>query len=139
MEFRMPREQEIFKRAVREHCEKFVAPRSRDIDEKEAGIPDDILKGLADIGVFGCCIPEKYGGSAQEGEEMQYANIAIQELSWAELSMSLPVYTLLTIGWGGLFIAKAGSEELKKEILPRLATGEWSWGIAVTEPGGGSD
>jgi len=139
MDFRMSREQELFKKAVREYCEKNIAPRSREIDEKEAGIPDDIIKGLADIGVFGCTIPEKYDGCAQPGEAMQYANIAIHELARAELSMSLPVYTLLTIGWGGFFLNLHAKEEVKKEILPRLASGEWAWGIAVTEPGGGSD
>lgn len=139
MEFRMSREQELFRRSLREYCEKNVVPRSRDIDEKEAGIPDDIIHGLAELGVFGCTIPEKYGGSAQSGEEMQYANIAIHELGRAELSMSLPVYTLLTIGWGGMFLSQYASDEVKQEVLPKLASGEWSWGIAVTEPGGGSD
>jgi acyl-CoA dehydrogenase len=139
MEFRLSREQEMFTRALREYCEKNVEPRAREIDEKEAGIPDEIISGMAELGVFGCTIPEQYGGSAQPGEEMQYANIAIQELGRAELSMSLPVYTLLTIGWGGMFLSKCASEEVKEEILPKLASGEWSWGICVTEPGGGSD
>jgi alkylation response protein AidB-like acyl-CoA dehydrogenase len=57
MEFRLSKEHEMFKRSVREYCEKNVAPRSREIDEKENGIPDDIIKGLADIGVFGCTVP----------------------------------------------------------------------------------
>ncbi len=135
----MTSEQQLFKKAVREYCEKYVAPRSREIDEKEAGIPDDLIKGLADLGVFGCTVPEKYGGCALPGQEMQYANIAIHELGRAELSMSLPVYMLLTIGWGGEFIQYYATEDAKKEILPKLASGEWSWGIAVTEPGGGSD
>jgi acyl-CoA dehydrogenase len=139
MEFRMSREQELFKRTLRKYCEKNIVPRSREIDEKEAGIPDDIINGLAELGVFGCTIPEEYGGSAQPGEEMQYANIAIHELGRAELSMSLPVYTLLTIGWGGMFLSQYASDEVKQEVLPKLASGEWSWGIAVTEPGGGSD
>ncbi len=45
MDFRMTSEQQLFKKAVREYCEKYVAPRSREIDEKEAGIPDDLIKG----------------------------------------------------------------------------------------------
>ena len=53
--------------------------------------------------------------------------------------MSLPVYTLLTIGWGGYFLNVAASKELKQEVLPKIASGEWPWGINVTEPGGGSD
>lgn len=139
MDFTMSREQELFKRAVRDYCEKNVAPKAREIDENEGSIPGDMIKGLADLGVFGCTIPEKYGGFAQPGEEMQYANIAIHEIARAEISMALPVYTLLTIGWGGMFLARFASDEVKEEILPKLASGEWCWGIAVTEPGGGSD
>lgn len=139
MEFRLTREQELFKRVVREHCERNIEPRSREIDEREAGIPDDLIKGLVDLGVFGITIPEKYGGSAKPGEEMQYANIAVHEIARAELSMSLPVYTLLTIGWGGQFLNQYASDEVKSEVLPKLASGEWFWGICVTEPGGGSD
>lgn len=141
MDFGMSWEQKIFQRTVREYCEKNVTPISRDIDEEkfEKRIPDEILKGLADIGVFGCTIPEEYGGSAQPGEEIQYANIAIQEISRTEMSMSLPVYMLLTIGWGGEFLRIYAKEEVKREILPKLASGEWFWGINVTEPGAGSD
>jgi len=139
MEFTMSDEQKLFKRTVREYCHKNVEPRARQIDEAEAGIPDDIIKGLADIGIFGCTIPEEYGGSAPQGEEMQYANIAIHEIARAELSVSLPVYTLLTIGWGGQFLKLYAREEVKREILPKLASGEWFWGISITEPGGGSD
>ncbi len=139
MEFRMSREQEIFKGAVREYGEKNIEPRAREIDEAEAGIPDDLIKGMAELGIFGCTIPEEYGGCAQPGEEMQYANIAIHELARVELSMSLPVYTLLTIGWGGQFLAVHANEEVKREVLPKVASGEWSWGVSVTEAGGGSD
>jgi acyl-CoA dehydrogenase len=138
MEFRLSAEQELFKRMVREFCEKNVEPRSREIDDKEDGIPDDIIQGLAELGVFGIVIPEKYGGSAPEGEEMAYANIAVQEIARAEMSMALPVYTLLCLGWGFL-IAKYGTDQLKEEVLPRIAAGEYFAGINTTEPAGGSD
>jgi acyl-CoA dehydrogenase len=52
--------------------------------------------------------------------------------------MSLPVYTLLCLGWSYL-IVKHGSEELKREVLPKVASGEWFVGINTTEPQGGSD
>jgi acyl-CoA dehydrogenase len=138
VEFRLSTEQELFKRMVREFCEKNVEPRSREIDDKEAGIPDDIIQGLADLGVFGIVIPEEYGGSAPEGEEMVYANIAVQELGRAEMSMALPVYTLLCLGWGFL-ISKYGTKQLKEEVLPSIAAGKYFAGIATTEPAGGSD
>jgi acyl-CoA dehydrogenase len=138
MEFRLSAEQELFKRMIREFCEKNVEPRSREIDDKEKGIPDEIIQGLADLGVFGIVIPEKYGGSAPEGEEMTYANIAVQEMARAEMSMALPVYVLLCLGWGFL-ISKYGTDQLKEEVLPRVTAGEYFTGINTTEPAGGSD
>jgi len=138
MEFRLSAEQELFKRMIREFCEKNVEPRSREIDDKEDGIPDDIIQGLADLGIFGIVIPEKYGGSAPEGEEMTYANIAVQEIARAEMSMALPVYVLLCLGWGFL-ISKYGTDQLKEEVLSRIAAGEYFAGINTTEPAGGSD
>jgi acyl-CoA dehydrogenase len=138
MDFRFTPEQELWRKQVREYAEKNIAPRSRGIDEAEAGIPKDIIKGMVDLGIFGVCIPEAYGGQAVEGEEMTWAMLTINELARAELSMSLPVYTLLNLGWS-LLVSKAGTEQLKKEILPKVAKGEWFLGINTTEPQGGSD
>jgi acyl-CoA dehydrogenase len=138
MEFRLSAEQELFKRTVREFCEKNIAPIARQIDEKEQGIPDAIIEGLAELGVLGITIPSAYGGTAPEGEEMTYANLAVQEIARAELSMSLPVYVLLQLGWATL-VVKHGTEELKKELLPKVASGKWFLGICTTEAAGGSD
>ncbi|MCJ7668427.1 MAG: acyl-CoA dehydrogenase family protein, partial [Anaerolineae bacterium] len=120
MDFRLTAEQELWKRMVREFAERNIEPRAREIDEKEAGIPEEIIQGMAELGIFGVTIPEEYGGSAMPGQEMVYAMITIHELARAELSMSLPVYTLLCLGWSYL-IVKHGSEELKREVLPKVA------------------
>lgn len=137
MEFRLSAEQKLFKQMLREYCEANIEPRVEEITG-EAKIPDEILHGLADLGVFGIMIPEEYGGSSPVGEEMSYANIAIHEIARADMSMSLPVYVLLCLGWGFL-ISKYGTEELKEEILPKVAKGDYFVGINTTEPGGGSD
>jgi len=137
MDFRLTPEQEQFKKALRAHCEKNIAPYSREIDEKEDGIPDEIIKGLAAMDVFKLTLPEEYGGLVP-GEEMTYANIAIQEIARAEMSMSVPVYVLLCLGWGFL-IGRHGTKQLKDEVLPKVASGEYFVGICTTEPQGGSD
>ncbi len=138
MEFRLTTEQEIFRKTLREFCETKIAPRSRAIDDSDANLPDDILQEMADLGVFGVTIPEEFGGAAMPGEEMIYANIAVQEIARAELSMSLPVYTLLCLGWSYL-LARHGSPQLKREVLPQVASGKWFLGICTTEATGGSD
>ena len=73
--------------------------------------------------MFGVTIPEQYGGFAVPGEELIYAMITVHEIARADLSMSTPVYTLLTIGWSYL-VNKYGTEELKQELLPAVARGQ---------------
>jgi acyl-CoA dehydrogenase len=138
LDFRLTPQQELFRKTVRGFCDEKISPRSREIDEKGEIIPDDIIKEMVELGIFGVTIPEEYGGSASPGEELVYAMLAVHEIARAELSMSLPVYTLLNLGWSYLVI-RHGSEELKKELLPNIASGKWFIGISTTESGGGSD
>ena len=138
MDFRLSTEQALFQRTVREFAERALQPRARQIDSARQGIPDEIIREMAGLGLFGVTIPEEYGGAAMPGDEIVYATLAIHELARADLSMSVPVYTLLCQGWGFL-LARHGTEEAKREILPRVASGEWFLGIATTEAGGGSD
>lgn len=138
MDFRLTTEQELFQRTVREFAERTLEPRAREIDSAHAGIPDEIIQEMAALGLFGVTIPEEYGGAAMPGEENVYATLTIHELARADLSMSVPVYTLLCLGWSFL-LARHGTEEAKREVLPRVASGEWFLGIATTEAGGGSD
>ncbi len=138
MEFRLTSEQDLFRRTVREWAEANLEPRAAEIDRKEEGIPDDIIAGLAELGVMGITIPEEFGGSMVEGQQNMLANLAVQELARADLSMSVPVYVLLCLGWGFL-IDKHGTQELKEEVLPKVASGEYFVGICTTEAGGGSD
>jgi acyl-CoA dehydrogenase len=138
LDFRLTPQQELFRKTVRGFCDEKIFPRSREIDEKGEIIPDDIIKEMVDLGIFGVTIPEEYGGSASSGEELVYAMLAVHEVARGELSMSLPVYTLLNLGWSFL-IVRHGSEELKKEVLPNIASGKWFIGVSTTESGGGSD
>ncbi|MBI4759487.1 MAG: acyl-CoA dehydrogenase family protein, partial [Chloroflexi bacterium] len=138
MEFRLTTEQELFKKMVREFVDKKVFPRAREIDSSDANLPEDILKEMADLGIFGVTIPEKYGGTAMPGEEMVYAMLAVHELARGDISMSLPVYSLLCLGWSYL-VAHLGTEQLKEELLPKVAAGQAFLGICTTEPSGGSD
>ena len=118
MDFRYSTEQTLYRQAIREWLTKNLEPRARAIDEAEDGIPDDITAGMAELGMFGVTIPEEYGGMPlPDDERLIYAMITIQEIARADLSMSTPVYTLLTIGWSYI-INRYGTDELKQEVLP---------------------
>src|SRR5665648_940177 len=139
MDFRYTTEQNMYRQAIRECLVKNLEPRARAIDEAEDGIPEDITAGMAELGMFGVTIPEEYGGMPlPDDERLIYAMITIQEIARADLSMSTPVYSLLTIGWSYI-INRYGTDELKQEVLPAAAAGKAFVGINTTEPGGGSD
>ena len=96
-------------------------------------VPDDIRAEMSEMGLFGITTPEEYGGSGFNVS--QYISF-VETLSWA-----LPAFrSLITIniGMASTGILTAGTEEQKREWLPRLAEGEVAC-FALTEPDSGSD
>jgi acyl-CoA dehydrogenase len=134
MEFDLTEEEELFKKTVEEFCATKLRPRSREIDDTEE-IPIDVLKGMADLGLLGITIPEEFGGP---GGSMTMAALAAIEIGKGDISMATAVFYLLEAGWS-LILSKYGGEEVKSEVLPKVARAESFLGIATTEPGGGSD
>jgi len=133
-DFSFTEEQELFRKTVREFCEKEIEPRAREIDEK-AEIPDVVIKGMAKLGLMGIMVSSEYGGSEADAVT---AAIAAEEIARADISCATAVYYLVQAGWSYIF-DKYGKPEWKEEILPKLTKGEAWVGIATTEPGGGSD
>ena len=135
MDFSFSEEEELFRSSVKEFCEKYIAPRWIEIDEARKGTPVDLIKTMGQQGLF--CIPvrEEYGGM---GGTLTMAAIAVDEMAYYDPSIAIPVYTLLVNGWP-MLLDLYGSEEAKSEILPKVAAGEAFFGIATTEPQGGSD
>lgn len=132
----MIRDQETFSllldsvsRFVRERllpAEQLVA----DTDE----IPAQLVEEIRQLGLFGLCIPEEYGGLGLTMEEEVQVAFALARTSPAFRSL---VGTNNGIGSQGILID--GTPEQKQRYLPKLATGEMIASFALTEPGSGSD
>ncbi|HEY9205624.1 MAG TPA: acyl-CoA dehydrogenase family protein [Candidatus Methanoperedens sp.] len=134
MDFLFTEEHELFKKSVREFCEKKLEPRAREIDEK-GEIPYEALEDMAAFGLLGITIREEYGGM---GADFITAAIAAGEIARADISMSAAVYYLVEAGWGFL-MDRYGSERAREEILPDVTRGITFLGIASTEASGGSN
>lgn len=114
-------------RAVAEH-----------IHRDNSDIPNDIIKGLAEMGAFGLSVPEEYGGYGSGGDSEYIAMVvATEELSRGSLGAGGSLITRPEILTRALL--KGGTEEQKHEWLPKLATAEVLNAVAVTEPDFGSD
>jgi (2S)-methylsuccinyl-CoA dehydrogenase len=111
-----------------------VQPEAESIHRDDRVIPEALLRELAELGVFGISIPEKYGGSYIDHLTMC---LATEELSRASLGAGGSVITRPEIC--SKAILKGGTEEQKRAWLPAIARGERIVSVAVTEPNAGSD
>jgi acyl-CoA dehydrogenase len=134
VDYRFTEEQELFRESMREFCASEIVPKTEKLTEVRK-MPKEIIKALAKFELLGMVIDPEYGGL---GTDVITAGIAAEELARADPSCSIPVLFLVGTSWGHV-IDKYGTEEAKKEILPKAINGEQIIGIATTESDIGSD
>jgi (2S)-methylsuccinyl-CoA dehydrogenase len=131
-------EYEMVRNTFRRFAEDRVRPIAEHVHRHNADIPDDIIVGLAELGTFGLSIPERYGGSAVDGEgDLLAMVIATEELSRASLGVAGSLITRPEIVARAMLVG--ATETQKQTWLPRLASGEVLAAFAGTEPDHGSD
>jgi acyl-CoA dehydrogenase len=97
-------------------------------------VPADIVKELQQRGFFGWSIPQAYGGLGLSTEELI---LAAFEISQASVALRARVGT--NTGIGSEALVADGTEDQKQRWLPRMATGELTGCLALTEPDAGSE
>lgn len=115
----------------------FVRERWHPLEEKvdrDGVIPESVVDELRRKGYFGWSIPETYGGLGLTTEELV---LCAMELSQASVALRARVGT--NTGIGSEALVADGTDEQKLRWLPRLATGEFTGCLAVTEPDAGSE
>ncbi|MGH3391627.1 MAG: acyl-CoA dehydrogenase family protein, partial [Actinomadura sp.] len=94
----------------------------------------DIVAGMGKMGLFGLPFPEEYGGM---GGDYFALCLALEELARVDSSVAITLEAGVSLGAMPIF--RFGSDEQKREWLPRLCTGERLAAFGLTEPGGGTD
>ena len=133
LNFDLTEEQNLLRQAVRDFAEKEIAPLAEELDEKEKFSVELTLK-MGGLGLLGCFVPEKYGGS-----NMGYISyiIAVEELARVDGSQAATIAAGNSLGIGPIYYY--GSEEQKEEWLPKLCAGKMLAAFGLTEPEAGSD
>jgi alkylation response protein AidB-like acyl-CoA dehydrogenase len=126
-------EQELLRRTVLEFAQTRVAPVAAELDRK-ARFPYDLVAEMAELGLMGIPIPERYGGAG--ADTVSYA-IAIEELTRVDSSVAITVAAHTSLGTMPIYLF--GTDAQKDEWLPRLASGEGLAAFGLTEPNAGSD
>jgi butyryl-CoA dehydrogenase len=133
MDFTLTDEQQLIRETARAFCAREIVPFARDWDRSER-MDLEVVGKLAEIGFLGCGLPEAYGGLGLD--QVSYC-LVMEELGKADSSVR--GIASVNNGLAGKTIAKWGSEEQKREWLPRMCSGEALGCYALTEPGAGSD
>ncbi|HPB81041.1 MAG TPA: acyl-CoA dehydrogenase family protein, partial [Spirochaetota bacterium] len=125
-------EQIMIRDMIRDFARSEIEPAAHEYNE--AGrYPEDIIRKLGELGIFGMMIPEQYGGA--HAGAVSYS-LALQEIAKAcgSIAVTLSVTNLTTEP-----IYNFGTEEQKRNILFPLASGEHVGAFCLTEPDAGSD
>ncbi|MFI6321997.1 acyl-CoA dehydrogenase family protein [Nonomuraea sp. NPDC050556] len=132
MDFELTDDQRAFRETLRAYVDKEIVPVASEW-ERTGRYPTEIVDGFKAMGLFGMTIPEEYGGL--DLDRVSFA-LVFEEIArgWMGVAGVLGSHSLSA--W---MIAKYGTAEQKNAYLPDLATGARRTGIALTEPGAGTD
>ena len=133
LSFDLSEEDRLILKTVREFCEAEIGPRAKERDEKRI-FPRKELQRMAELGLLGPNIPEEYGGT---GLSTRTYVLIMEELSrWdAAVGVTYGVHTSVAV----YPLLEKGTEEQKREALPKLANGSRIGCFSLSEPGAGSD
>src|SRR6185503_14910608 len=125
-------DQQLVVNTIREFVERDVVPVASDMEHR-GEYPHALVETMKELGLFGLNIPEEYGGNP-----VDYTTFAVvfEELSRGWMALAGIIGTHLVLAD---VLVRYGTDEQKRQFLPRLARGEPRGGICLSEPNAGTD
>ncbi len=130
---RDPQSFDAFLTSLRRFVRDKLVPREDEVARNDE-VPQDLVAAMAEQHMFGYSIPEAYGGLGMSTEELV---LAAMELSQCSVAFRARVGT--NTGIGSEALVADGTPEQRERYLPRLASGELTGSLAMTEPDAGSE
>ena len=131
--FGLTEEQDLLRQEVRRFADERILPGAAERDAAKE-FPVDVVREMGEMGLLGMFVPEAYGGP---GFDLVSYVVAVEEISRASAAVGVTMSVTNSVCcWP---ILHYGSEELKRRVLPELASGAALGGFGLTEPGSGSD
>lgn len=131
--FDLTEDQLAIRDTIRRFAREKIAPIASEIDEDQR-FPEETVKELSEMGMFGIGFPEEEGGSGFD--TLSYI-IAVEELARIDGSHAITLAAHCSLGvWP---IHAFGTPEQKAKYMPKVCSGEYLSSFGLTEPGAGSD
>ena len=131
--YQLDEEHEDLRKSVEAFARDVVAPVIGDLYER-GEFPYDIVAQMGRMGLFGLPVPEEYGGM---GGDYLALCLALEELGRVDSSVAVTLEAGVSLGIMPIY--RFGTEEQKREWLPRLCSAERLGAFGLIEPGGGTD
>ena len=133
MAFALSDDQRFLVQHVRDYCRAEIAPRAAEYD-RSGEYPREQLRGLAELGLMGATVPERWGGAGLDA--VTYA-LCLEEIAAADASVA--VIVSVQNGLPEKMLLRYGTDAQREKYLRPLASGEHLGAFCLTEPGAGSD
>ncbi|MGI8666512.1 MAG: acyl-CoA dehydrogenase family protein [Jatrophihabitans sp.] len=117
---------------VREFVDKEIIPNATELEHADS-YPEQIVKGMADMGLFGLTIPEEFGGL---GESLTTYALVVEQIARGWMGVSGVINTHFIVAY---LVMQHGTDEQKQRLLPQMATGDVRGAFSMSEPDVGSD
>ncbi|MEO0477908.1 MAG: acyl-CoA dehydrogenase family protein [Planctomycetota bacterium] len=130
----LPSEKFDFYEVVRDFSDAEIGTKVLDWERQKVHLPDETIKAMGEIGLFGLPIDEEYGG---QGGDM--SDLVLMGLAIGYHCQSAAITPGAAISLGAKPLQLCGTEEQKREHLPDLAAGKRMFVFGLSEPGRGSD
>ena len=132
MDLQLSDDEAMLVETVRAFIDRDVRPEVREVEHANT-YPEAWIEQMKHLGIYGLAVPEEYGGTPVSTR--CYVEVT-QQLArgWMSLAGAMGGHTVVA-----KLLALFGTDEQKRDYLPRMATGELRATMALTEPGGGSD
>lgn len=133
MYFGLTDEQKMMQDLARDFAQKEIVPTLKE-DEANHTFRPELVKKMADLGFFGCGLPEEYGGN---GCGFLESVLIAEQLAMVSGSSRLPL-NMQNIG-PAITVNKFGTKEQKERFIPSWVSADSYGFFAITEPNSGSD
>jgi alkylation response protein AidB-like acyl-CoA dehydrogenase len=117
---------------VREFVDKEIIPNAQELEHADE-YPEEIVNGMARMGLFGLTIPEEFGGL---GESLLTYALVVEQIARGWMSVSGVINTHFIVAY---MLMRHGTQEQKERFLPRMAAGDLRGAFSMSEPDVGSD
>lgn len=134
MDFELSEELTMLRETVRSFAKERITVHAAEWDRGHYFPYDEVVRPMAELGLFGTVIPEQYGGN-----ELGWlaATIATEEIAYASSALRVQI-NMQALGCA-YPILKHGADAVKDKYIQKLVSAEYLGGFAITEPGAGSD